>query len=83
MRNFYVFFVFLWSESATTLRQDWTNTCVLEPCKNDASECEERKSPNLENVVRNAASEFTQRTAIASLASLRNQKHFKTTVSFR
>ena len=40
------FFVFLRSESATTLRQDWTNTCVLEPCKNDASECEERKSPN-------------------------------------
>ena len=40
------FFVFLWSESATTLRQDWTNTCVLEPCKNDASEREERKSPN-------------------------------------
>ena len=35
-----------WSESATTLRQDWTNTCVLEPCKNDASEREERKSPN-------------------------------------
>ena len=29
-----------------TLRQDWTNTCVLEPCKNDASEREERKSPN-------------------------------------
>ena len=45
--SFYVFFfVFLWSESATTLRQDWTNTCVLEPCKNDASEREERKSPN-------------------------------------
>ena len=41
-----MFFVFLWSESATTLRQDWTNTCVLEPCKNDASEREERKSPN-------------------------------------
>ena len=40
------FRVFLWSESATTLRQDWTNTCVLEPCKNDASEREERKSPN-------------------------------------
>ena len=39
-------FVFLWSKSATTLRQDWTNTCVLEPCKNDASEREERKSPN-------------------------------------
>ena len=38
--------VFLWGESATTLRQDWTNTCVLEPCKNDASEREERKSPN-------------------------------------
>ena len=47
MRKFLcVFFVFLWSESATTLRQDWTNTCVLEPCKNDASEREERKSPN-------------------------------------
>ena len=41
-----VFRVFLWSESATTLRQDWTDTCVLEPCKNDASEREERKSPN-------------------------------------
>ena len=40
------FLVFLWSESATTLRQDWTNTCVLEPCKNDASDREERKSPN-------------------------------------
>ena len=40
------FCVYLWSESATTLRQDWTDTCVLEPCKNDASEREERKSPN-------------------------------------
>ena len=40
------FCVFLWSEPATTLHQDWTNTCVLEPCKNDASEREERKSPN-------------------------------------
>ena len=39
-------FPIVWSESATTLRQDWTNTCVLEPCKNDASEREERKSPN-------------------------------------
>ena len=46
MRKFLCVFVFLWSESATTLRQDWTNTCVLEPCKNDASEREERKSPN-------------------------------------
>ena len=46
MRKFLFFFVFLWSESATTLRHDWTNTCVLESCKNDASECEERKSPH-------------------------------------
>ena len=47
MRKFLCFFwVFVWSESATTLRQDWTDTCVLEPCKNDASEREERKSPN-------------------------------------
>ena len=45
MRKCLCVFVFLWSESATTLRQDWTNTCVLEPCKNDASEREERKSP--------------------------------------
>ena len=45
MRKFLCVF-FQWSESATTLRQDWTNTCVLEPCKNDASEREERKSPN-------------------------------------
>ena len=75
------FCVFPWSESATTLRQDWTDTCVLEPCKNDASEREERKSPNPgENVVRNAASEFTRRTAIASLASLRYTPLFLTSL---
>ena len=37
---------FLFSYGASQRRPDWTNTCVLEPCKNDASEREERKSPN-------------------------------------
>ena len=69
-----VFFCFPMSESATTLRQDWTNTCVLEPCKNDASEREERKSPNPgERSAKRSESEFTRRTAIASLASLRSE----------
>ena len=69
MRKFLcVLGVFLWSESATTLRQDWTN---LSHVKMTLANAKSLSRQTLENIVRNAASEFTRRTAIASLASLR------------